>query len=316
MIEVNGLSRFYGSHAALSDVSFSIQDREIVGFLGLNGAGKTTTLKLLAGLLLPSAGSIRIQGVNAVEDSDAIRGRIGFLPEDPPLYTEMRVDDFLTWCGAIRGMSATAIAERLPGVLATCQIAEVSDRVIDTLSHGFRKRVGIAQAIIHQPELVILDEPISGLDPVQIVEMRKVIQSLKQHCTVLLSSHILSEVHQTCDRLLVLNEGRLVAEGTEEDLSQRAATFVGGLEIVVRGDSAQVEAVLSSHAGVQSHEVTAAENGLIHARVELSGDHREALAADLVAAGLGLRRLDDAEGELEAIFLRLTSGDSTTGGAA
>ena len=315
MIEVNGLSRFYGNHSALIDVSFSIQDREIVGFLGLNGAGKTTALKLLAGLLLPSAGSIRIQGVDAVADSDAIRGRIGFLPEDPPLYTEMRVDDFLTWCGAVRGVSSATLAERLPGVLATCQITSVADRVIDTLSHGFRKRVGIAQAIIHQPELVILDEPISGLDPVQIVEMRKVIQSLKEHCTVLLSSHILSEVHQTCDRLLVLNEGRLVAEGTEEDLSQRAATSLGGLEIVIRGERARVETVLSSHAGVQSHEVTEAGEGLIHAVVKLTGDHREALAADLVTAGLGLRKLDDAEGELEEIFLRLTSTEATTGGA-
>jgi ABC-2 type transport system ATP-binding protein len=287
-------------------VSFSIQDREIVGFLGLNGAGKTTILKMLAGLLYPSAGTIRIKGVDAVIDADALRARIGFLPEDPPLYTDMRVGDFLRWCGAVRGMSAADLEARLPGVLANCHLEGVSERVIDELSHGFRKRVGIAQAILHQPELVILDEPISGLDPVQIVEMRGVIRNLKSECTVLISSHILSEVHQTCDRIIVLNEGKLVAEGTEEELARRATGESNRISVVVRGAAATLATALASQSGVVGHTVDSESNGLVHASIELADDCRETVVAALVGAGLGIRRLENAEGELEHIFLDIT----------
>ncbi|MEE2750853.1 MAG: ABC transporter ATP-binding protein [Myxococcota bacterium] len=306
MIEVRELTRFYGPNAAVEEVSFSIENREIVGFLGLNGAGKTTTLKMLAGLLLPSAGSVTINGVDAIENSDAIRAKIGFLPEDPPLYTDMRVGDFLRWCGSIRGASSSEVEERLPSVLTKCQLTEVADRVIEELSHGYRKRVGIAQAILHKPDLVILDEPISGLDPVQIVEMRKVIQHLKQECTVLISSHILSEVHQTCDRILVLHEGRLVAEGTEQELSHRAHSGSGGLNLVVRGSASALGELLDAQAGVASHEIVAGPGDLVNAHVTLTGDDREALVAAIVGAGLGIRRVSDAETELENIFLDIT----------
>ncbi len=311
MIDVRDLTRFYGPNAAVEEVSFSIENREIVGFLGLNGAGKTTTLKMLAGLLLPSAGSVTINGVDAIENSDAIRAKIGFLPEDPPLYTDMLVGDFLRWCGSIRGASSASIEERLPSVLAKCQLNEVADRVIEELSHGYRKRVGIAQAILHQPDLVILDEPISGLDPVQIVEMRKVIRQLKEECTVLISSHILSEVHQTCDRILVLHEGRLVAEGTEQELSQRAQSGSGGLSLVVRGSASALGALLDAQAWVTSHEITAGTGDLVNAHVTLTGDNREELVAAIVSAGLGIRRVSDAETELENIFLDITKQTET-----
>ncbi|MEX1369513.1 MAG: ABC transporter ATP-binding protein, partial [Nannocystaceae bacterium] len=204
MIEASGLTRYYGDFAALSDASFTIEDREIVGFLGLNGAGKSTVLKILAGLLQPSAGSVKVGGVDASTDPDALRRKIGFLPEEPPLYREMRVREFLQWCGELKGCSKAEVRKALPTVLKTCDLEAMADRVIGELSHGYKKRVGIAQAIIHRPEVVILDEPISGLDPQQIVEMRKVVRSLKEHATVLISSHILSEIEQTCDRILVI----------------------------------------------------------------------------------------------------------------
>jgi len=306
MIEVQNLTRFYGQNAAVEDVSFSIQAHEIVGFLGLNGAGKTTTLKILAGLLLPSAGSIRIQGIDALTDSDSLRSRIGFLPEDPPLYADMRVRDFLLWCGAVRGMSAAQLEQRLPMVISSCHLDIEADSVIETLSHGFRKRVGIAQAILHSPELVILDEPISGLDPVQIVEMRSVIRNLKTKCTVLISSHILSEVHQTCDRLLVLNKGRLVAEGTEEDLAQRAAGGSTRIRLVARGTATALTGALTGQHGVGNVDIDSEAGGFVHAQLDLTEDCREQVVAALVSAGLGIRRVEDAEGELEHIFLDIT----------
>jgi ABC-2 type transport system ATP-binding protein len=306
MIEVENLTLYYGETSAVQDVSFTIQDREIVGFLGLNGAGKTTILKMLAGLLYPSAGTIRMKGIDAITDADALRARIGFLPEDPPLYTDMRVSDFLRWCGAVRGMSAADLEARLPGVLSKCQLDGVADRVIDELSHGFRKRVGIAQAILHKPELVILDEPISGLDPVQIVEMRSVIRNLKSECTVLISSHILSEVHQTCDRILVLNEGKLVAEGTEDELARRATGGSARISVVVRGAAATLATTLAGLSAVTGHTVDSESNGLVHASIDLGDDCREAVVAALVGAGMGIRRIEDTEGELEHLFLDIT----------
>jgi len=305
MIEVSGLTRYYGAQPAVRDVSFEIGSNEIVGFLGLNGAGKSTTLKVLAGLLLPNAGRVVIDGVDALEAPDSLREQIGFLPEDPPLYTEMRVREFLLWVGQIKGRSAAELDERLGEVMELCQITHVADRVIDTLSHGYRKRVGIAQAIVHNPSLVILDEPISGLDPVQIVEMRTVIRSLKEHCTVLISSHILSEISQTCDRILVLHDGRLVAQGSEDQLATEMAGTTR-LVIEVRGDRGALERVLTDSPEVSDYTIDSA-NGVLTATVQLPEDDREKLVWELVGAGLGLRRLDDAEAELEHIFLGLTA---------
>ena len=308
MIEVQSLSRFYGSRCAVDGVSFSIHANEVVGFLGLNGAGKTTTLKVLAGLLLPSGGGVMVDGVDMSESPTDVRARIGFLPEDPPLYTEMTVRDFLCFVGGLRGMSEKLIESRLPEVLNKANLDDVADRVIAELSHGYRKRVGIAQAIIHQPKLVILDEPISGLDPVQIVEMRAVIRSLKTESTVLVSSHILSEISQTCDRILVLNQGRLVAQGTEMELAGRF--HIGGsVDFVLRGDPTTVRALLESQEGVKKVIDLDAEDGCVHLRVSMSEDVREALVTALVAAGVGIRGVHDAHEELEGIFLDLTAMD-------
>lgn len=306
MIEVRGLTRYYGQHPAALDLTFTIQDHEIVGFLGLNGAGKSTTLRILAGLLLPSAGTVSINGVDLSAAPDSARSKIGFLPEDPPLYRDMRVRDFVAFCGELKGMPAAQVRDRLDGVLSSCNILDVQQRVIGELSHGYRKRVGIAQAIIHDPDLVILDEPISGLDPQQIREIREVIVGLRKAHTVLISSHILSEVSQTCDRILVLKKGRLVAEGSEHDLARRV--FHGGrLALELRGSVDAARSALASFPGASKVEVSASEDeGLVKAVLSLAADEREALVRHLVNANIGLRKLDTAESELEEIFLNLT----------
>jgi ABC-2 type transport system ATP-binding protein len=310
MIEARGLTRYYGHFAALSDATFSIEDKTIVGFLGLNGAGKSTVLKILAGLLLPSAGTVRIGGEDAMVTSDALRKRIGFLPEEPPLYREMRVAEFLRWVGQVKGRTRAQVDAELPKVMETCQLTHVADKVISELSHGYRKRVGIAQAIIHRPDVVILDEPISGLDPQQIVDMREVVRSLKKHATVLISSHILGEVAQTCDRVLVIHEGRIVAEGSERELGK---TLGEGERITIelRGKPAAIEEHLGGSDLVSNYELTARKGGTVEARLTLTGDDREALVASLVEAGFGVRSVTETVSELEQIFLELTRAGTT-----
>ncbi len=306
MIEVSGLTRYYGETRAIEDLSFSIGANEIVGFLGLNGAGKTTTLKILAGLLHPTSGSVRIGGEDIFGGSLDARRHIGFLPEVAPLYTEMRVRDYLRFLGELRGMDSAGLDAAISDVSERTQCVEALDVVIDTLSYGYRKRVGIAQAILHKPRWVILDEPIGGLDPVQIVGMRKVIANLRDSCTVLVSSHILSEVSQTCDRLLILKRGRLVAEGSETDLSHMAQHGTS-LRLQLRMAASDLDRVVGATGLVKQASLLRTEGELITARVDLTGDHREAFVAALVGAGVGVRKVEDAEAELEDIFLELTS---------
>jgi ABC-2 type transport system ATP-binding protein len=306
MIEVNGLTRYYGETRAIEDLSFSIGANEIVGFLGLNGAGKTTTLKILAGLLHPTSGSVRIEGQDLFGSPMDARRNIGFLPEVAPLYTEMRVRDYLRFLGELRGMDRSGLDSAIDEVAERTHMTEALDVVIDTLSYGYRKRVGIAQAILHSPRWVILDEPIGGLDPVQIVGMRKVIANLRDTCTVLVSSHILSEVSQTCDRLLILKQGRLVAEGSEQELSHMAVHGTS-LRVQLRVAPADLDRIVGATGLVKEASVLRTEGELVTARVDLTGDHREAFVAALVNAGVGVRKVEDAEAELEDIFLELTS---------
>jgi ABC-2 type transport system ATP-binding protein len=304
MIEVANLTRFYGDFPALADVSFSVREGEIIGLLGLNGAGKSTTLKILAGLMPPSSGSVLVDGVDLVAHPEQVHGRIGYLPEDPPLYTDMRVADFVRYIGRLKGLSASEVEARLPGVLETAQLTDRAGQVIDTLSHGYRKRVGIAQAIIHDPRLVILDEPISGLDPVQIVGMRAVIRSLAKGRAVLISSHILSEIEQTCDRIVVLRGGKLVAQGTEAELT-RTLTRVR-IDLIVRDAGGNFAGWVVKHPAVAGLVVSRRDGELTHATIELHADNREQLAADLITAGYGLRSFEAAAHALEAVFLGLT----------
>lgn len=308
MITVTGLTKYYGRTRAIHDLSFTIESGRIAGFLGLNAAGKTTALKILAGFLLPTSGNVSIAGIDLVAEPEKLRARIGFLPEDPPLYDEMTVGAYLTYLGKLRGLSKAAVQTRLPEVLEQTGLVGFGAREIGTLSLGFRKRVGIAQAIMHNPELLILDEPISGLDPVQIVEMRKMIRGLGGKHTILISSHILTEVEETCDHLLVLSDGELVAQGTEEELLARF-TYALNFQIVVRGVADQALTLMQRSDLVESVELVRAAEGLATFAVTLTEDEPEQLANLLVQAGLGLHRLEPARNQLEQAFVAMT-GDT------
>jgi len=307
MIQVSNLTRYYGEFPALRDVSFDVREGEVIGLLGLNGAGKTTTLRILCGLMSASRGSVTLDGTDVGSATDELKRRIGFLPEDPPLYKDMTVSSFLRHMGRLKGMTAARVEKRLPEVIALTNLQGREHQVIDTLSHGFRKRVGIAMAVMHDPRLVILDEPISGLDPVQIVEMRKVIRQLGQGRMVIVSSHNLPEVTLTCDRILVLRDGKLVASGTEDELAKR----LGDARIVltVRGEQAAFEAWLKAHPKVEKMNPRPVANPYASAVVDLQGDIREAFIAELIAAGFGIRLVEVPDDELEEIFLGLTRGE-------
>ncbi len=305
MIAVKDLTRYYGEFIALEGVSFELREGEIIGLLGLNGAGKSTTLKILAGLLAPSSGTVTIDGVDLAGHPE-LRATIGFLPEDPPVYDEMTVTGFLTHAGRIKGMSSADIGRRLPEVVRLADLGGREHQVIGTLSHGYKKRVGIAQSIIHDPKLVILDEPISGLDPAQIVEMRKVVKGLGEKHAVIVSSHILGEISQTCDRILVVGNGRLVAQGTEAELVARTG---GDTRVIVtlRAEAGAAQTWLDANPLVAkaSQRGTVGE-GLARFQIDMEGDVRERLLAELTQAGFGLRLVEAPRDELEEIFLGLT----------
>lgn len=311
MIRAESLTKFYERRCVVKDLSFNIQDREIVGFLGLNGAGKTTTLRMLAGLLMPSSGRVEIDGHDLLDDPLALRWRIGFLPERPPLYEDMSVRDYLAFAARLRGYPDEKVERRVSEVLETTALQSYASEPIANLSHGFRQRVGIAQAIMHDPALVILDEPINGLDPAQIVEMRKLIRSLKEKHTVLLSSHILTEISQTCDRLMIIQDGRLVDEGAESELASRHGGQGKSMAVSVRGERKAVEGLLLQKNAVTGFECVADEGGILELRVELAEPRPEALAEILVQGGFGLRRLEPVKSELESMFLKLTGASAS-----
>ena len=322
MIVVEGVSKYYGRNPAVRDLTFTIAEGECIGFLGLNGAGKSTTLRMLSCLLLPTAGSIRVGGFDVESEPHEIRKLIGYLPDAPPLYPEMRVDEYLKFAGRLRRMSAKQVRARLPIVLDKTGLDDVSSAPIETLSHGYRQRVGIAQAMIHDPDLLILDEPIQGLDPVQIIEMRALIRSLRGEHTILLSSHILSEIERTCDRVLMLNEGRIVASGTEDEivaqLQARPATYREAaarhwVMLEVRGDEAAIRAALAA-SELKVLEVVPLADGVCRVGVQSATDVRELIAKRVVDAGLGLLALQRTQSALEEAFVRMSEDGPATDG--
>ena len=311
MIRARDLSKFYGGKRALGPVTFEINDGETVGFLGLNGAGKTTALRILACDLRPSSGTIEVGGVDAIAEPHEVRKRIGFLPENPPLYTDMSVVDYLRFAGELRGMTAHAVKKRMPDVLEITDLTEVANDLIGTLSHGFRQRVGVAQAIVHQPKFLILDEPTRGLDPVQIVEMRNLIHDLKQNHTVLISSHILTEISQTCDRLLVLGKGELLGAGTEQELGNVKGD-IRQITVTVRTSDEDpkgtITNVLSKVDGVTKVLEPYEQGGGLTFPLATSTDCRAAVSRAVVEAKLDLLKLDYSRSELENTFIRLVGG--------
>lgn len=318
MIKVSNLTKHYGGKRALGPVSFEISDGETVGFLGLNGAGKTTALRILACDLRPSSGRIMLGGVDAVADPHKIRARIGFVPEQPPLYQDMTVRDYLRFAAELRGTKGEAFRRRLPRVLELTSLGEVEGDIIGTLSHGFRQRVGVAQAIVHDPQFLILDEPTRGLDPVQIVEMRNLIQGLKARHTVLISSHILPEISQTCDRLLVLGGGLLLASGTEAEFtvnvgqSRQVVVGIGHSSGPSTGSvSAKVRAAIENVEGVAGITAEAEVDGMSRFTISTKGDVRAALARAIITAELPLVHLDYSHSELESSFIRMVGAPAS-----
>jgi ABC-2 type transport system ATP-binding protein len=306
MIEVENLNKYYGTFQALTDVSFKIEKGEIVGFLGPNGAGKSTTMRILTGFIPPGSGTVRVAGFDIQTQSIEVRRRIGYLPENVPLYKEMTVTAFLRFLAAIRGMTGQRREDRIKEVIHTCRLDDYSKTPITKLSKGYRQLVGIAQAIIHEPEVLILDEPTIGIDPRQVVHIRRLIQELGQKHTIIFSSHILPEVSLVCDRIIVMDQGKIVAVDRPENMS---AGF-GGVqhyEIEAAGSKEKILARLKEVKGVVRIEVKdegQTKRFLVESRP--GRDIRDELSSAVKDGGFRLLGLKSKEMSLEDIFLKLT----------
>lgn len=315
MIEVEHLSKTYGSTSAIQDVTFAVEPGEILGFLGPNGAGKTTTMRILSGYLPATAGTAKVAGYEVHEQSMAVRQRIGYLPETPPLYTDMTVEGFLHFVARIKGVNAGDRARNVDLALEKTNLTDRRTTLIRKLSKGYRQRVGIAQAIVHDPPVIILDEPTVGLDPRQIIEVRNLIKNLAGNHTVILSTHILPEVSMTCSRVAIINKGRIVATNTPEGLMSQLNSGMG-YELEIEGDISQVQEQLGTIAGVNTIEVLPAELPEGQHRVKIAGQPNTPLsgrdiAAAIVHANLGLLEMRRMQASLEDVFLQLTTEEAS-----
>ena len=314
LIEVQGLTKYYGERAAVQDVTFSVPSGQVLGFLGPNGAGKSTTMRILTGYIGATSGSASVAGFDVFSESLEVRRHIGYLPETAPLYNEMRVAGFLTLMCKLRGVPPSRRRAQVDDAVDACGLGDRRDEVIGRLSRGLRQRVGLAQAIVHQPDALILDEPTAGLDPGQTRETRDLIKQLGRDRTVVLSSHILSEVEATCERVLIINEGRLVADGAPGKLAQRIGTGrKHEVELVVRGDADEVEAALREVHGVDALSSTPTDSGIV--RVVVSSrlpDLREALSRAVIEGGFGLLEVQARTLSLEDVFLQLTRSEDAS----
>ncbi|HEY5791764.1 MAG TPA: ATP-binding cassette domain-containing protein [Chthoniobacterales bacterium] len=307
MIEVENLTKRYSGAAALDGISFQVGKGEIVGFLGPNGAGKSTTMRILSGFMPPSSGRASVAGFDVCRESLRAREHVGYMPENVPLYTEMRVGEYLRYRAALKGVRGRKVPERVNDVLELCGLADVARKLIGKLSKGYRQRVGLADAMVHEPDLLILDEPTIGLDPNQIRQVRDLIRNLARHHTILLSSHILSEVELTCHRVIILNRGRIEALDTPQNLRQRLRS--GGeirLEIhAANSGSALPE--LKKIPGVQSARFDSEGDWhLFHLQTEAGADPREAIFAHCVSRGWKVRELTLTRTSLEDVFVEMT----------
>ena len=309
MIEAQELTKYYGSFLAVENINFTVNRGEIVGFLGPNGSGKTTTMRILTGYMPPSTGLARIAGANVTTESLEARRHIGYLPETVPLYTDMPVDEYLGYMGALRGMRKPQIRQRTDEVIGMVRLEEYRSTIIGKLSKGYRQRVGLAQAILHEPDVLILDEPTIGIDPIQVVETREVIRDLGREHTILLSTHILAEVSLLCQRVLIIHEGTLVAEDAPDNLARRLRG-TERLELEVRGPVEAVTTALREVPGVTN--VRHSESGDHHSytvEARHGADLTEDVARLIVQRDWGLLRLSPTVMSLEEIFLQLTTGE-------
>jgi ABC-2 type transport system ATP-binding protein len=310
MIEVENLSKRYGRHTAVDGISFRVNKGEILGFLGPNGAGKTTTMRILTCYLPASEGTARVAGFDVFEQPLEVKRRVGYIPETPPLYPDMDVDTFLSFCAKIKGVPAGERKARIDDAVEKCRVGDVRRTLIGRLSKGYRQRVGLAQAILANPDVLILDEPTAGLDPKQIIETRELIRGLGGDHTIILSTHILPEVSMTCGRVVIINKGKVVAEDTPDNLMHRlkgAAT----LRVEVRGDAAAAESALRAVPGVLA--VRASAGGAFEVEAASGADVRAEVARAVIAGGLDLVGLTQAGMSLEEIFLHLTTSEPVHG---
>ena len=302
MIRVENLTKYYGERLAVDRITFNIEPGEIVGFLGPNGAGKSTTMRMVTGFLMPTSGDVFVAEHDMTRESLEGRRHIGYLPEVVPLYSDMTTRAYLRFAGRLRGLDKKATARRVDEVIETCALQEYRDVILAKLSKGFRQRVGLAQSIIHDPEVLILDEPTIGIDPIQVAHTRQLIRQLGENRTILLSSHILPEVSMVCQRVIIIHQGKIVAQDSIEHLS---STVTGGEQLRLRVDGpaervtevlAGVEGVLEAKYQEPSHLV----------RLEVGKQPQAQISATLVQQGWGLLAMENATMTLEDIFLELT----------
>lgn len=308
MIEVKNLTKRYGDHLALDDISFTVGDGEIVGFLGPNGAGKSTTMNIITGYLSSTEGAVLVDGVDVLEDPIAAKKKIGYLPEIPPLYLDMTVEEYLNFACDLKQIPAGKKEETIDQVSKLARVADVKGRLIKNLSKGYKQRVGLAQALVGNPEVLILDEPTVGLDPKQIIEVRDLIKNLSKKHTILLSSHILQEVQAVCDKLVIINHGRIVAIDTPDALSKNMLQ-ISKLELRVKGPRNEIINGIKNLEGVKQAEIMRIrEEGTVDISVEAEedADVREAIFAFCSGNGYPILMMKNDEINLEDIFLQVT----------
>ncbi|HEY1218242.1 MAG: ABC transporter ATP-binding protein [Bryobacteraceae bacterium] len=319
MIKVEGLTKRYARTVAVDNISFEVEKGQIVGFLGPNGAGKTTTMRVLTCFLPPTEGTATVAGYDVQEHPIEVKRRIGYLPESPPLYPEMDVIGYLEFTGKLKGIPSADIKKRVDEVLERCAIGDVRDKLIAKLSKGYRQRVGLAQAIIHNPDVLILDEPTSGLDPKQIIEIRELLKSLAGNHTIILSTHILSEVEHSCERVIIISAGKLVAIDSVANLTNRLRGSESvSVEVDATGgipDPSDVQQRLEQVSGVRSVTMKGSKSGRLTFEVEsLQGRQiRADLARGVVNAGWNLSELRAVGLSLEDVFLQLTAAEKKSG---
>lgn len=313
MIEVRELSKSYGPHLAIDRISFSVRKGEVVGFLGPNGAGKTTTMKIITGFMPPSSGVAKVAGFDVFDDPIEVKKRIGYLPETPPVYGEMTVESYLKFVARLKGVEKSRVKTLVDRAIERTELGSVRHRLIQNLSKGYRQRVGISQALVSEPEVLILDEPTVGLDPRQVAEVRSLIKELAGDHTVILSTHILPEVQATCERIIIINKGQIVAEDTLESLGRRMKSSV---RVHLRVGTAKegLREQLLAVPGV--HAVTNKNAETFEIDTDGSKDVAQQIAAKVVSSGAGLVELREEAFNLEDVFLKLTTSEETQAGAA
>jgi ABC-2 type transport system ATP-binding protein len=316
MIEVSNLTKYFAGNTAVAGVSFQVQRGEIVGLLGPNGAGKTTTMRILSCFIPASSGSATVAGLDVFTQADEVRRRIGYMPENNPLHPEMRVREYLKFRARLKGLSRARSRQRVDAVIAQCGLEDVSKRIVGQLSKGFQQRVGLADALVHEPELIILDEPTMGLDPSQIRSVRQLIKDLGRRHTVLLSSHILPEVEMTCNRVVIMREGRILAADTPENL-QRAMGKNGHVIAEIAAPLEELKTCWEQMPEVAHYNISAAEGDFHRCALTPAGsqDLRPRIFALVVERGWKLRELSRVRHSLEEVYIRLTRPESDEGAA-